>query len=352
MKKLIYMIGIMGCLIIMQGCQGSVNNTKSLDIKKTKIGVVETTASDYKSSIHWYDNDLNLLLKQNLKYAMLGSAFHNPVYDNEEIYMIPQGLGNQKDSKKVISFNKNDFSITEFSFKNIALNDVAISGNYIYTINTLNGNTHICRLNESDNTFKEIIIENEYISGITTAKGKLYAFSADMLAPSPEFTLYIYNEALEVLDKKDITQYGTGQYKFMQDENNLYAGIMFTKEDEPGSTLLKISIDTNEIEEIQIGEAFPNDILQYKDNILVTNHDPIAYEGTKITVLDKNTKNFQSVELNRKTEFAGIMDNLLVIANQETISLYHIENNFELVKEVSIDKQNDTYISSIIIIGP
>jgi len=350
MKKFICIVGIIGCLVIIKGCQGNVNSPKALEVEKAKIGIVETTASDYKSRIHWYDHDLNLITKQNMKYAMLGSAFHNPVYDDEEVYMIPQGLGSKKDSKKVISLNQNDFTITEFPFKNIALNDVAVSGEYIYTINTLNGNTHICRLNKKDQSLKEIIIENEYVSGITAAKGNLYAFSADMLAPSPAFTLYIYNEALELLDQKDITQYGTGQYKFMHDANDLYAGVMITKEDEPGSAILKITIDTNEIEAINIDEEFPNNMLQYQDKIIITNHDPVAYEGTKITVLDKNTKEFQAVELNTKTEFAGIMENLLVIANQETISLYDIENKFELIKVVSIEKGDDTYISSIIMI--
>lgn len=350
MKKFIYLIAIVGILITTNGCDNMEYNLKTLDMKQVKIGVVETTSSDYDSRIHWYDGDLNEVSQKNMKYAMLGSAFHNPVYYGDEIYMIPQGLGSKKDSKKVIGLNKNDFKITEFPFKNIALNDVAVSGDYIYTINTLSGNTHICRLNKNQNTLEEVILYNEYVSGVTAVKEKIYAFSANMLSPSPEFYIYIYNEDLELLDKKDITQYGTGQYKFMYDENYLYTGVMLTKEDRPASTILKISVDTNEIEAIDIIEEFPNDILQYKDKIIITNHDLVGYEGTKITVLDKATQEFESVELNTKTEFADIMDNLLVILNQEKISLYNIENKFELIKEISIEKKDNSYISGIIII--
>ncbi len=350
MKKLIYIIGMVGILIIINGCSHKAGSLKTLNIKQAKIGIVETTASDYKSTIHWYDKELNKISEKNMKYAMLGSAFHNPVYYDNEIYMIPQGLGNAKDSKKVISLNKNNFEIKEFSINNIALNDVAVSKDYIYTINTLSGDTHICRLNKSNNTLKEIIIDNEYVSGITAVRGKVYAFSSNMLSSSPECYLYIYNEELEILHKIDITQYGTSQYKFMYDENYLYAGVIMTKEDKPASTILKISIDTNEIEAININEEFPNDILQYKDRLIITNHDLVAYEGTKITILDKVTQKSESIELNNKTEFAGIMENVLVILNQEKISLYNIENKFELIKEISIEKRDNSYISSIVFI--
>lgn len=351
MRKIIYIIGVIGVIFFMNACA----NTKEEDfrassVEQTKIGLVETTAMNYSSTIHWYDKELNKISEKNMKYAMLGSSFHNPVYHDNEVYMIPQGLGNRKDTKKVISIDKKNLKIKEFSLKNIALNDVAVSNDYIYTINTLNGNTHICRLNKNNKALNEIILKDEYVSGITAVKGKIYAFSADMVAESAKFYLYIYNEELELLYKEDITQYGTSQYKFMNDENYLYTGVILTKEDRPASIILKISIDTNEIEAIDIGEDFPNDILQYKDKIIITNHDLVTYEGAKITILDKNTKKVETVDLNTKTEHSGIIENMLVIANQEKISLYDIENNFKLINEVKVDKGKDSYISNIIII--
>ncbi|MCR2044017.1 hypothetical protein [Anaerosalibacter massiliensis] len=350
MKKFVYITIIIGVLFTINGCGHKVYNSKVLESKEIEIGVVETTASEYKSIIHWYDGDLNKVSEQKLSYAMLGSAFHNPVYYDNEIYMIPQGLGNKKDSKKVISFNKKDLSIKEFSFNNIALNDVAVSGDYIYTINTLNGDTHICRLNKTNNTVKELIIEKEYISGFTAVKGKIYAFSSNLSTSLPKFYLYIYDENLELLDKKDITQYGTSQYKFMNDDDYLYAGVMMTKEEKPSSIILKISLDTNEIETIDTNQEVPNDILQYKNKIIVTNHDLVINQGTKMTILDKNNEDSEVIDLNNKTEFAGIIGNMLVITNQEKVSLYDIEKDFKLIKETNIEKDDDCYISSIILL--
>ncbi|MGJ0848713.1 hypothetical protein ACR77J_18750 [Tissierella praeacuta] len=350
MKRLVYIVGIIGVLVTINGCSPKLDKSKFLGSEKAKIGIVETIATEYNSSIHWYDKDLNKVSEQKLKYAMLGSSFHNPVYYDNKVFMIPQGLGNKKDSKKVISLDKNNFEITEYSFNNIALNDVAVSEDYIYTINTLNGNTHISRLDKKNNEIKEIIVDKEYFSGITILKGKIYAFSSNMLTTFPRFYLYIYNEELDILDKKDITQYGTGQYKFMYDEKYLYAGVTSTKEDKPANSILKVSIDTNAVEIIDIGEEFPNDILQYNNKIIITNHDLVTYEGSKITILDKNTQELEIVELNRKAEFAGVIGNSLVVADQESVSLYNIENKFKLIKDIFIEKHEDSYISSIIIL--
>lgn len=351
MKSIVYIIGMIVILAIINWHRYEAEDFNYQGIEEIKIGVIETTANEHKSCIHWYDENLNKISEQKLQYAMLGSPFHNPVYYNNEIYLIPQGLGNRKDSKKVISLNREDFNITEYPFNNIALNDIAVSEDYIYTINTLNGNTHISKLSRRDSRLEEVVIEDEYISGIVAIKGKLYAFSSNMQTSSPKFYIYIYNEELDLLDIRDITKYGTGQYKFSNDENYLYANVMVTKDEKPGTMILKISIETNEIEAIDINEEFPNDILQYKDKIIITNHDLIMYKGNKITILDKNTQETETIELDRKTEFAGIIGNLLIIGNQENIGLYSIENRFELVKEIFIDKSNESYISNIIVLN-
>lgn len=351
MKRFRYIFLIIGIVLVIIGCNlDSTDNTSILQNSDVRIGVIETRSDEYMSTIHWYDGELNKIAEQDLKYAMLGSSFHNPVYFNDDIYLIPQGLGNRKDSKKVISINKNNFQVSEFPFENIALNDVAASGEYIYTINTLNGNTHILRLNKNDNKTKEVILEEEYISAFTLVKGNIYAFSSNLSTSSPEFRLYIYDDNLELIEEKDITEFGTSQYKFMQDDDYLYGGVMLTKEDSPASTILKISIETNEIESIEIGEIFPNDILNYNDKIIVTNHDLVGYEGTKISVLDKSTEEFESIDLKRKTQFAGILEDNLIIGNQENICIYHIGDEFSLIKEIPIEKDDNSYISHIIII--
>ena len=74
------------------------------------------------------------------------------------------------------------------------------------------------------------------------------------------------------------------------------------------------------------------------------------YEGNKITILDKLTKEIETIELDRKTEFAGIIDNLLIIGKQENIALYNMDKKLELIRELSMEKDDESYISNIIVL--
>lgn len=67
---------------------------------KIKIGVVETVTDKNKSSIHWYNEDLEEVDVQKMKYASLGDTFSKPVYDADEVYLIPEGLIGKMDAKK------------------------------------------------------------------------------------------------------------------------------------------------------------------------------------------------------------------------------------------------------------
>lgn len=126
--------------ILLSAC--SVNRNKrlsELDRDSIDFGVVITTESAYHSKILWFDSELEAAQEQELSYAALGSPFYVPVEDHGELFLIPQGLGNQKDTKKVIGVNKGSLEITEYPFQHIALNHMAAADDRVYAINTLNG---------------------------------------------------------------------------------------------------------------------------------------------------------------------------------------------------------------------
>lgn len=349
MKNIIKIITFTFILILFSGCNQN-NQIVNLENKEDiLLGVVETTSQEYKSYIHWFNEDLELVEKQELEYAMLGSHFYNPVYEEDQVMLIPAGLGNKKDTKKVIGINTSDFSIEEYPFNNIALNDITARGSKIYAVNTLNGDTHLSSYNKEDESSKEIIIENEYICGITDIDGEIYAFSATMEDITPEFTLYIYNEELNLIDEIDISDYGTTQLKSLVDGDYFYTSVMSTKDDLPGTTLMKISTKTHEIEEIDIGEEFPNDIYNYEDQLIITNYDPVTNEGTKITVLDKNSYEKQVIDLGESLTLTEIYHNHLFVANEETIKVFDIDKDFDLINEIELEKDEDTYISAILL---
>lgn len=158
---------------IVAGCttEQSLENTEEI-----KIGVVETTDNKNKSFIHWYDEELKEMAVQNLKYANLGHPFTKPVYDADEVYLIPQGFIGKKDAKKVISINQKDFTITEYPIPNIALQDVAVIENYLFVNSNLNYQTHLSRFDKETEDFSEKTIEAAYFESMLSVDDKLFLF--------------------------------------------------------------------------------------------------------------------------------------------------------------------------------
>lgn len=75
MKKIFKLSLALLLLLTTVSCSNkAVENTEEI-----RIGIVETTGDKYKSSIHWYDKDLEVVDVQELKYAGLGSGFNTPV---------------------------------------------------------------------------------------------------------------------------------------------------------------------------------------------------------------------------------------------------------------------------------
>lgn len=124
-------------------CAKNQKGVQQIERDKVNIGLVVTTSQDYDSKIMWFDSKLNLQNEQFLGYAMLGTPFDTPVENNGKLYMIPQGLVDRKDTKKVISIDKETLNIEEYPFSNIALNHMASLEDNVYAVNTLDGNSYI-----------------------------------------------------------------------------------------------------------------------------------------------------------------------------------------------------------------
>lgn len=344
MKKIFKLSLALFLLLTTVSCSDKVvENTEEI-----RIGIVETTGDKYKSSIHWYDKELEELDVQELKYAGLGSSFNAPVYYEDEIYLIPEGLFTKRDTEKVISINKYDFTINEYSVPNIALKQVAVNDDYIYVNSNLNYQTHISRINKKTDEFDEIIFDGAYFSNIIAIDDKIYIFG-NMLEEFDKNHMYVTDKELNEVESFDISEYGRDISKYLIDNGFLYVTTNPYDESDELTYLLKINIDNNHIEAINLDEKYNDSILAYKGKILVSHNDIVTQEGSKLSILDENEK-ITKKDIGTDLEFVDLIDDYLIVSDQEKISLFDIENDFKLIKEVSIDKREDTYISKMIII--
>lgn len=248
----------------------------------------------------------------------------------------------------MIGINKYNFTISEYSVPNIALKQVAINDDYIYVNSNLNYQTHISRINKKTDEFDEIIFDGAYFSNIIAIDDKVYIFG-NMLEEFDKNHMYITDKELNEVESFDISEYGRDISKYLIDNGFLYVTTNPYDEGDELTYLLKINIDNNHIEAINLDERYNDSILAYKGKILVSHNDILTQEGSRLSILDENEK-ITKKDIGIDLEFVDLIDDYLIVSDQEKISLFDIENDFKLIKEVSIDKREDTYISKMIII--
>lgn len=337
-------------IFVVTGCM---NEQPLENIEEIKIGVVETMGNKNKSYVHWYNEDLEEVGVQKLKYANLGNTFTKPVYDADEVYLIPEGLIGKKDTQKVISINQEEFAVTEYDIPNIALQDVALTDSYLFVNSNLNFQTHLSRLDRETGEFNEEILEEAYFESMLSVDDKLYLFGTMDRGSVENITenyLYVLDADFHLLETIDLTDVGNGAYKFLLDDRDLYISLATTKRDRPNSTLLKINVDTLEIEVIDLEINYPDSLVKYKDQLLIAHSDIVTGEGTIVTMLDLNTNEKEVVDLEMNIFFMDIYQNYLLVHDGENITLFDIDNDFELLQKTKVSQKDETYLSNIIVI--
>lgn len=340
-------------LFVLAGC-GMPQQMSAPDRDSVDFGLVVTTAQDYDSRIMWFDKDLNLQSEQHLKYAMLGDTFTSPKDSEGKLYLIPQGLGDRKDTRKVISIDKETLTIEEYPFQNIALNDTAVIGEHVYAVNTLNGDSYLESFNVGTKESNTIKIDQIYMDPIIAAGDKLFTFSVQFDVTNPEtperqkVTMRVYSSELQLLKTIDISEYGIPTSKYLEDDTSLYVTVSYSAEDSPVSKILKINKQTYEIEEISLEEEYPFDIYQYDNKLLITHYDPVQISGSKVSFLDDEGKETYT-DLGVPLTSTGIIGDKFVVANNSGIRLYSLPD-FELLKEYELSIDERSYVSYVLMV--
>lgn len=287
MKRLKIVCCILLGILLIIACNGN-DKTGGVKLDSAVIGLVQTTGHDYKSKIMWFDDDLNEAGTTNLKYAALGSHFYSPVLDDGEQYLIPQGLGNRKDTKKVISINNENLDITEYPFTNVALNNMAVINYNVYAVNTLNAASYLEKYNKLTKESKDIVFHKRYVYSIIASDEVLYAFSISLEAGNSSIILTILDKDLNIIKELDVSNHGVTSQKYCEDNEFIYTTIALSRYDEPVSKVLKINKSDYKLSAIEDVGKDPNDIFLYKDRLIITNFNPVLLNGTEITIADKD----------------------------------------------------------------
>lgn len=336
--------------ILLSACSVNRNKTLSeLDRDSIDFGVVITTESAYHSKILWFDSELEAAQEQELSYAALGSPFYVPVEDHGELFLIPQGLGNQKDTKKVIGVNKGSLEITEYPFQHIALNHMAAADDRVYAINTLNGVSCLEAWDKKNQSSKTVELPGVHFYCIFAGNHKLFAFDMQENPVDPNkyiSTMHVYTSELNLLKEEDISEYGMLSGIGIADSEYLFVTVNVDEEYAPIGKILKIHQDNFTIEEISTSKDSPHAIYQYQQDLIVTHYDPVVDQGTQVSIIEPNGREtFKDLKVTLTN--TAIVENSFIVANQAGIYQFQLPS-FELLNSYPLNVADGYYVSAVL----
>lgn len=356
MKRELYFLPLLllslSLIVLLSACKKDSQSTVK-EYNKPSIGIIETKDTRYESCIHWYGFDGKKVGEMQLKYANLGSDFYSPQKIKDDVYLIPEGLGNQKDTKKVIRMNLKSLEIEEYPFSNIALNRTTVVGDRIYAVNTLNNDTYLEFYDRKSKKNRHIVRKNSHITSIIPIDNMVVSFrEVDTENPEKKVILMeVYNKDLKLKYAKNITDYGSPGEDYCEDKNFFYLPVAYTAEDKSTGKILKINKKNfNVEEEIGVPEIKPDRIYIHNGEFIITDYDPVDDSGTSVMRLKPGGKK-KIIDLKTSLSLTYIFKGYFIVANDKIIQIHDIKD-FKLIKKIHLKDKDDSYASAILLRNP
>lgn len=342
MKKLLCIVLVcILSIITFSGCNS--NNHKAIDTEEIAVGIIETRGNIEKSRILFLDDELNELGSLPLDYATVGDSFEKALVSGNKLYTIPQGINTEKDEKTVLEIDLDNLDIKKHSIEQIAMYGITVDDENIYTANNLNGVNHISKCNKSNGEVDTLDFNSDYITNLFYSNGKLYAFCEPFNESElRESVIYIYDDELNLLNKVDTTDCGTGRYKAMEYNGNVYFTNMTDKNDNFANTIGVLNTTDDSLETIKLTQDCPSDLQVYNNKLYITHYNLVQHLGGGLTVYDLETKEQTYTDFNHGAEQMSIANDKMYVLSDRTLYVYDM-NTMELVSSTDISPMDNDY---------
>lgn len=332
MKRFFMLLSALLSIVIITGCHNSSNAYTGNYV----LGVIETTEKENKSLIHFYDEQLNLVNSMKFPFGSMGMSFHPPVVYQDHMYVVPRGLMAQQDQTIIFSLNLKTGEDIQYDVQLPAMNPFAVSDQYVFGANWLNGIISLARFDKQTNELKTIHLE-ENIDNMVVAGEHLILLTCDISAGVYVSSLYQLNiHTMEIEETYDTTQYGYTRLGMAVDGNDVYFSNSTIVPDpthydpeEPGNTVTVFHIDTGEFDTIQLQQDYPSQLVIQDRQLFIMHSDLVLSEGKHITIYDMDTKQMEIITFDHSIHHMQISGDRLFVV-ELTSDYQHVLYQYQL----------------------
>lgn len=247
------------------------------DHDKAAFGVIQTCSNSNESTLAFYDEQLNEIAELKIPFASLNNFFYDPIYANDRLYAIPQGMAYAKNENAVLEINPLTFEVRRFTIRQPAMNSLAVGSEALFTCNTLNGSSFINRYSLESGNVQSLEVEGTYITYLFATEDKLYSFSSPLI--EERLLIDVYDHDLNHLQTIETSIHDPGVYRAATYGGSLY---FTTLADQTRSVSEIWKLDPREmtIEGIEVNESRPFGIRIEEDTLYTLHLDPITRSGS------------------------------------------------------------------------
>lgn len=337
-KKMLGFLSILSVTALLAACAGHSADDNTDVLKDIHLGIIQTTQNANLSYISFYDASLNFLSEKKIKYGDMGDDTRLPIVAGDSMYVVPLGLGNRKELKIALQFDRETWQYKKISIKQRGTLMFCEEKENLYTTNTFNNQGTITKCNTTTGALETWSMEGVIISSLKCYDGVLYAWGTKPENNADQPYLFIFETNPLKLDKKvSIQESGSCQYASLKKGDDIYFTNNYTAfQEREGNILSKYNIKTDQIENIPLKESSPYQIFEYNSKLYITHCDPLFHQGNKITIYDCQSGSQTLVTMENTLVQSELHGDLLYSRDDKSLYVYDI-NTLKLKKKKNIE---------------
>lgn len=340
-RKTLFYVIVGTLLVIISGCSKSELDSKSLDYK---YSVIETTSQENNTYISFYDDDLKKIGEEKIKYGSMGNGFTLPLLFEGSMFIVPKGIATKKEHTFIMEYDLKDNEINKHNTGLQNMNSITINKDFIYGVNTMDFTTNIVQYNRDTEELIEIKIPEVYINYLSVQGDELFGLGEDLKEEGMNSFIYIIDSnTLEILKEIDITEIGHGCYDLIMKDNDIYFSTSYSIDgvnELPNSKLIRFNRESEDFSIYELKEDYPFQILEYKDNLLITHFDPVSVTGNGISIFNMEDESSKTINLDHNIEQLAIDGEDIIILGEGSFYIY--DEDFILKESTSILEERNT----------
>lgn len=310
------------------------------------VGIVCTSGSKNKSSIIYFDDNLDQTGVTYYPYAGMGELFYAPVIFEDTVSIIPQGQANKKNEKVILQQNLETFEQKTYSLDQIAIYGLSVDSSAIFAANNMNGRSFVSRIDKVNGAVKTVTYDDIYISIVYSYGGKLYAFSSQSTETETRGTLHCLDSVtLEELKRIDLTSLGNAVYSVTAVDDILYFTPVETSQGTSNHIVGTYNTNTDEVGAIEFSDVAYH-VLSVGDELYITHGNLVTGEGTALSVYDIAAQEIKTYDLSVWPGQITIHEDALYVMSTDRITKFDL-HTMNKQSEVKIPLGEGCYLSGI-----